>query len=173
MMQLQHIKMVFQVARQMTLSILGKLFFARDWLFGVIAASPAPVADLEMMVLPTCLRGTRATHHTMAHYARLCSFQNAPDSSTKLNERGKTQRGWEKKEERDREERSLFGFRLSPPLPLSTTPSVLLQQSPRTPNEITAAKSRVVRAENRGGRGHLSSGVRLPKMSECSAQGCP
>lgn len=39
-------------------------------MLGVIAASPAPVADPKTMALPTCLRGTRATHH--ATHGALC-----------------------------------------------------------------------------------------------------
>lgn len=104
-------------------------------------------ADLPQRYTRDTPRNTWRTMPTSAHFKMQ---QTVLPNSTR---EGKRKWGREKKEERDREERSLFGFRLSPPLPLSTAPSVLLQQCPRTPNEITAAKSRVVRAENVGGRG--------------------
>lgn len=157
----------------MTLSILGQLFFARDWLFGITAASPAPVADLETMVLPTCLRGTRATHH--ATHGALCPPVLISKCSGQFHitqREGENTKGEGKKRKSETEKNvRCLGFVF--PLPLSTTPSILLQQCPRTPNEITAAKSRVARAENGGEGVRLSSGVRLPKMSECFARGHP
>lgn len=152
--------------------MLGQLFFARDWLFGVTAASPAPVADLETMVLPTCLRGTRATHH--ATHGALCPPVLISKCSGQFHitqREGETQKGRAKKG-RVRQRRTFVVW-------VSSFPSPSRQPRPFCSNNVHAHQTRlqqqspVLHEQRTGGKGCLSCGVRLPKMSECFARGHP